>query len=39
MYYVVLYENNYRLPIKFNSWEEADNFIFTYKLHAYITIL
>lgn len=38
MYYcVVLYGSNYIFPIKFNTFEEADDFIFENNLHAYIT--
>lgn len=38
-YRVVLYSDNTILPLLFNSWEEADNYIFNKKLHAYITIM
>ena len=37
-YYVVLYKKDRKIPIPFNSWERADNFIHYFKLHAYITI-
>lgn len=37
-YYVVLYKKDRKIPIPFNSWENADNFIHYFKLHAYITI-
>ena len=38
MYYVVMYENNERLPIPFETWQQANDYIFSHKLHAYITI-
>lgn len=37
-YYVVFYKNDKRIPIPFKSWQEADNFIHRYKIHAYIVI-
>ena len=37
-YYAVLYKRNRMIPIPFNSWENADNFIHYFKLHAYVTI-
>lgn len=37
-YYVVLYKNDKKLPIPFKSWRSADNFIYLFKLHAYIEI-
>jgi len=39
MYYVVMYQNNEHLPIPFETWRQANDFIFFYKLHAYITII
>lgn len=39
MYRVVLYENHFMFPNKFNTFEEADDFIFENNLHAYITII
>ena len=40
MYYrIVLYNYNIVLPFKFNTRDEADDFIFEYNLHAFITIL
>lgn len=38
-YRVVLYNDNTILPLLFNSWKEADNYISMKKLHAYITIM
>lgn len=38
-YRVVLYNDNTILPLLFNSWEEADDYISKEKLHAYITIM
>ena len=38
-YRVVLYSNNTVLPLLFNSREEADDYIYNKKLHAYITIM
>ena len=37
-YYVVLYKDDTILPIPFNTWESAENYIFSNNLHAYITI-
>ena len=37
-WYVVLYKNDKVLPIRFNSRETADEYIFKHKLKAYITI-
>lgn len=39
MYYVVMYKNDERLPILFETWQQADDFIFLHKLHAYITMI
>jgi len=40
MYYrIVLYDNDIVLPFKFNTRNEADDFIFEYNLYAFITIL
>lgn len=38
-YRIVLYDNDIILPLLFNSWEEADNYISMKKLHAYITMM
>lgn len=38
-YKIVLYNHNIVLPFKFNTRDEADDFIFEYNLHAFITIL
>lgn len=38
-YYIILYNSNKVLPIPFNTRQEADDFIFYYKLHAFITIM
>ena len=38
-YQVVLYKNDIILPNLFTTREEADDFIFRNKLHAYITII
>lgn len=38
-YRVVLYETERMLPYRFETWEEADNYISMKKLHAYITIM
>lgn len=37
-YKVVMYNNEYVYPINFETWKEADDFIFKNNLHAYITI-
>lgn len=37
-YYAVLYKNDKIIPIPFNSWKEADDFIHQSKLHAYVII-
>lgn len=37
-YYVVYYENDIIIPIPFDRKEDADNYIFKYHLHAYITL-
>ena len=39
MYYVVMYHNDERLPIPFETWQQANDYIFSHKLHAYITII
>lgn len=38
-YRVVLYETDQPLTPKFNSWQEADDYIFSFEppIHAYIT--
>ena len=38
-YRIVLYDDNTVLPLLFNSWEEADDYIGIKELHAYITIM
>ena len=38
-YRIVLYSNNYILPFEFKTRENADDFIFRFHLHAYITII
>lgn len=38
-YRVRLYDDDTILPLLFNSWEEADDYINMKKLHAYITIM
>ena len=38
-YRVVLYDDNTILPLRFNSREEADDYISMKELHAYITIM
>lgn len=38
-YRIRLYDDNTILPMLFNSWEEADDYISMKKLHAYITIM
>lgn len=38
-YRVALYDDNTILPLLFNSWEEADDYISMKKIHAYITIM
>ena len=37
-YYVVLYKNDEVIPIFFETWKSADDYIYKYNLHAYITI-
>ena len=39
MYYVVMYQNDERLLISFETRQQADDYIFSHKLHAYITII
>ena len=40
-YRVVLYETDQPLTPKFNSWQEADDYIFSFEppIHAYITCI
>lgn len=38
-YYVVLYKNDKKIPIPFNTFESAEDYIFKNNLHAYITIM
>lgn len=40
-YRVVPYETNQPLTPKFNSWQEADDYIFSFEppIHAYITLI
>lgn len=38
-YRVGLYNDDTILPLLFNSWKEADDYISKEKLHAYITIM
>ena len=38
-YRVVLYKDNKVLPITFETWEKADDYIFKHKLHAFITVM
>lgn len=38
-YRIGLYADNTILPLLFNSWKEADDYIHMNKLHAYITIM
>lgn len=37
-WYVVLYKDDKVLPIPFKSFEAAEDYIFKFRLHAYITI-
>lgn len=37
-YRVVLYANNYEYPINFQTFAQAESFIFRLNLNAYITI-
>lgn len=37
-YRVVLYDNDCLLPYLFETYQEADDYIFLHHLHAYITI-
>lgn len=37
-YYAVFYKNDKIIPIPFNTWQEADDFIYQHKLHAYVII-
>lgn len=37
-YRVVLYTNNYEYPINFQTFAQAESFIFRLNLHAYITV-
>ena len=40
MYYcAVRYDDDYVFPARFNTPEEADDYIFENNLHAYITII
>lgn len=38
-YRVVLYETERMLPYRFETWAEADDYIYLHHLHAYITIM
>lgn len=37
-YFVALYDDDIVIPIPFNTWGEADDYIWKNKLHAYITV-
>lgn len=38
-YRIVLYKNNKVLPILFETWQKAEDYLFEHDLHGFITIL